>query len=66
MVNKTIREILFRDMTPCSDGYCIIGGKAKGMHTNGGCRCVQRMNNTQLNILQSRIRTIVDKEIEFK
>jgi hypothetical protein len=23
----------------CSDGYCIIRGKAKGMHTNGGCKC---------------------------
>lgn len=23
----------------CSDGYCLVTGKAKGMHTNGGCRC---------------------------
>jgi len=23
----------------CPDGYCLISGKAKGMHTNGGCRC---------------------------
>lgn len=23
----------------CSDGACIINGPAKGMHTNGGCKC---------------------------
>ena len=23
----------------CSDGYCKFTGPAKGMHTNGGCRC---------------------------
>ncbi len=23
----------------CSDGYCVIKGKSKGQHTNGGCRC---------------------------
>lgn len=26
----------------CSDGYCIIAGKATGMHTNGGCHCLMR------------------------
>lgn len=25
----------------CSDGYCKITGPAKGMHTNGGCRCLR-------------------------
>ena len=24
----------------CSDGYCDLGGAAKGMHTNGGCKCL--------------------------
>lgn len=24
----------------CSDGYCLVTGPAKGMHTNGGCRCL--------------------------
>ncbi len=23
----------------CSDGYCVITGKASGQHTNGGCKC---------------------------
>lgn len=23
----------------CSDGFCKFAGRAKGMHTNGGCRC---------------------------
>jgi len=28
------------DIGGCGDGYCIIRGKAKGQHTNGGCRCL--------------------------
>ena len=24
----------------CGNGYCHLRGNAKGMHTNGGCRCV--------------------------
>ena len=24
----------------CSDGFCELGGQAKGMHTNGGCHCL--------------------------
>jgi hypothetical protein len=23
----------------CSDGYCSVTGRARGMHTNGGCKC---------------------------
>lgn len=26
----------------CSDGYCALRGPAKGMHTNGGCHCLDR------------------------
>jgi len=28
-----------KDIGGCTDGYCVITGHAKGMHTNGGCRC---------------------------
>lgn len=28
--------------TGCSNGSCTITGTRKGMHTNGGCRCVRR------------------------
>ena len=31
----------------CSDGYCVIK-KPKGMHTNGGCRCLYRGNDEHL------------------
>ncbi len=27
----------------CSDGFCLISGPAKGMHTNGGCHCVKNI-----------------------
>ncbi len=27
------------DIGGCGDGYCSVTGKAKGQHTNGGCRC---------------------------
>jgi hypothetical protein len=23
----------------CGDGYCMVTGRATGMHTNAGCRC---------------------------
>lgn len=28
-----------QEIGACGDGYCLVTGKAKGMHTNGGCRC---------------------------
>ena len=28
----------------CGDGYCKFAGPAKGMHTNGGCRCQANPN----------------------
>jgi len=27
----------------CLDSFCYIKGKTKGMHTNGGCRCVRNL-----------------------
>lgn len=32
----------------CGDGYCLVTGKAKGMHTNGGCHCWQDKYKAQL------------------
>lgn len=26
----------------CRDGYCVLRGPASGMHTNSGCRCLDR------------------------
>lgn len=41
----TVRDALdafdkrMSDIGACGDSYCLVTGKAKGMHTNGGCRC---------------------------
>jgi len=34
-------ERTIKTLDGCSDGFCLITGPAKGMHTNGGCRCVK-------------------------
>lgn len=34
----------------CSDGYCRITGPKGGMHTNGGCRCYQSLEDIGLEI----------------
>jgi hypothetical protein len=39
MTPKEELETYLQELGGCSDGYCYITGKAKGMHTNGGCRC---------------------------
>lgn len=39
----------------CTDGYCAIKGKAKGMHTNGGCRCVQNILRENTSETMKRI-----------
>jgi hypothetical protein len=47
----------------CSDGYCNITGKARGQHTNGGCRCVKDMSArralTMLQQLREKVRTYI-------
>jgi hypothetical protein len=47
----------------CSDGYCIIKGRANGQHTNGGCRCLSRpadVNPFQLKKLARAARMMRD------
>jgi len=34
----------------CSDGYCYIKGPAKGMHTNGGCRCLREIKELSFEL----------------
>jgi hypothetical protein len=61
-----IREILFKGLTlGCTDGGCVVTGPKTGMHTNGGCHCLQNLNRTQLGLLQSRIKVIGDIDIEL-
>ena len=59
-----VREMLFEGFKPCTDGYCVIGGKSKGMHTNGGCKCIVNLSRSQLNILSSRIQAIAEKDLK--
>ncbi len=40
----------------CSDGWCVITGKAKGQHTNGGCRCCSRPDDDQLRRIERLLR----------
>ena len=64
-MEKTVREFLFRNMNGCTDGNCVISGKRSGMHTNGGCHCIQNLGRAHMNILASRLMVIVDKKIDF-
>lgn len=38
----------------CGDGYCLVTGKAKGMHTNGGCHCFKNQMKAQLVMRAAR------------
>lgn len=55
---KTVRDLLFKGMTGCSDHACLITGPKEGMGTNGGCRCLLNMSRSQLSILSSRLSQI--------
>lgn len=60
-----IREIVFGGFEGCTDGFCIIKGRAKGMHTNGGCKCITNLSRPQLQIIGSRLKTIGETEVEI-
>lgn len=60
---SSIREFLFKGFMGCSDGYCIVNGRAKGMHTNGGCRCFKRFDKASLSILEGRIRQLNERDL---
>lgn len=34
----------------CTDGYCTMRPRAGGMHTNGGCRCIDRLAELSLDV----------------
>lgn len=53
--SQNLRESLFAGWPGCSDGYCLVRGHAKGMHTNGGCRCLVNASRASLNILSFRL-----------
>lgn len=41
----------------CTDGSCALGGPAKGMHTNGGCKCLGEIRNPSV---RARVRRVLD------
>lgn len=41
MTPKEELEDYLQRIGGCTDGYCEVTGRAKGMHTNGGCRCLR-------------------------
>ena len=55
------RKLLFPRWPGCTDGNCIVLGKTKGMHTNGGCRCLVNASRGQLQILQSRLSVLLNE-----
>jgi hypothetical protein len=61
-MNKTVREHLFPNVTPCTNGNCVVQ-EPKGMQTNGSCKCVIDMSRTELHILQARIASIINCEV---
>jgi hypothetical protein len=38
----------------CGDGHCLVTGKAKGQHTNAGCRCYADKMKAQLVMRAAR------------
>lgn len=64
-MTMTVRQVLFRDMSGCMDGDCIITGRRSGLHTNGGCHCMTNLSRSQLSLLKSRISLIADKEVNL-
>jgi hypothetical protein len=48
-------------MPGCTDHGCIVRDN-KGMHTNGGCKCLVNASRSQLVILQSRIQAVINQE----
>lgn len=55
------RKLLFSTWPGCTDGYCIVRGKAQGMHTNGGCRCLVNATRAQLQMLQGRLSVLLNE-----
>lgn len=61
----TIRDYLFRDFPSCSNHGCVIKPPV-GMGTNGTCHCMSNLSRVQLTILQSRIQSIANVEIDIE
>ena len=59
-----LRERLFPHAKGCTNGYCVVTGKASGMHTNSTCNCIVNMSRSQLMILQGRLMSVGELEVQ--
>lgn len=53
---KLVEELANLAAWGCSDGYCVFRGPAKGMHTNGGCHCLNEIRNPSI---RARLRAVL-------
>lgn len=55
-------DAAMREIGGCSDGYCLVTGPAKGMHTNGGCRCwMDKLTAQRAMRAAARLRNALEK-----
>jgi len=47
-MSRSTETVVDRFRRGCADGYCAVKGRAAGMHTNGGCRCVREFLSSDL------------------
>lgn len=52
-------------MGPCSDGYCVVK-RPKGMHTNGGCKCMYRPDHITAQRAGHIMRLAQDMDIAIR
>lgn len=53
---------LFKGFKGCSSHDCVIQ-KPEGMGTNSTCQCLEKLNRLQLHLLSSRLKSVINKEI---
>lgn len=53
-------------MKGCSDHGCIFQDNAKGMHTNGGCRCEKALLRTPEGIKAARTIRYLRMQLQIK
>ena len=59
-----IEDYLYKNVLKgCSNHGCIVPHEKKSARTNGSCKCLVDASRTQLQIIQSRLRFVQNKEI---
>lgn len=58
----TLREYLFKGMTGCHNGDCIIRTPT-GMTTNSSCHCLENFDRRKLGMLRRRLTHILEMDV---